>query len=41
MAETAKIMSPEKKVYLPDMKAGCSLAESITAEDIRKLKKIS
>ena len=39
MAETAKIMSPEKKVYLPDMKAGCSLAESITAEDIRKLKK--
>ena len=39
MAETAKIMSPEKKVYLPDMKAGCSLAESITAEDVRKLKK--
>ena len=39
MAETAKIMSPEKKIYLPDMKAGCSLAESITAEDIRKLKK--
>ena len=39
MAETAKIMSPEKKVYLPDMHAGCSLAESITAEDIRKLKK--
>ena len=39
MAETAKIMSPEKKVYLPDMQAGCSLAESITAEDIRKLKK--
>ena len=40
MAETAKdLMTPEKKVYLPDMKAGCSLAESITAEDIRKLKK--
>tara|TARA_B100000886_G_scaffold202891_1_gene140167 strand:- start:16317 stop:17312 length:996 start_codon:yes stop_codon:yes gene_type:complete len=39
MAETAKIMSPEKKVYLPDMQAGCSLAESITAEDIRTLKK--
>ena len=39
MADTAKIMSPEKKVYLPDMQAGCSLAESITAEDIRKLKK--
>ena len=33
MAETAKIMSPEKKVYLPDMQAGCSLAESITAEE--------
>src|SRR6056300_1995564 len=39
MAETAKIMSPEKKVYLPDMRAGCSLAASITGEDIRKLKK--
>ena len=38
MAETAKIMSPEKKVYLPDMRAGCSLAASITGEDIRKLK---
>jgi len=39
MAETAKIMSPNKKVLIPDMKAGCSLAESITAEDVRKLKK--
>ena len=41
MAETAKIMSPEKcfKVILPDFSAGCSLAESITAEDVRKLKK--
>ncbi len=39
MAETAKIMSPEKKVILPDMGAGCSLAESITAEDVRQLKK--
>ena len=30
MAETAKLMSPTKKVYLPDMEAGCSLASSIT-----------
>ena len=39
MAETAKILSPDKTVLLPAKKAGCSLAESITAEDIRKLKK--
>ena len=39
MAETAKIMSPEKKILLPDFSAGCSLAESITADDVRKLKK--
>ena len=39
MAETAKIMSPEKKILLPDLSAGCSLAESITASDVRKLKK--
>jgi len=32
-------MSPEKKILLPDLSAGCSLAESITASDIRKLKK--
>ena len=38
MAETAKIMSPEKKVYLPDMQAGCSLASSITGKDVRLLK---
>jgi quinolinate synthase len=38
MAETSKILSPEKKVIIPDMKAGCSLAESITGEDVRKLK---
>ena len=38
MAETAKIMSPEKKIILPDLSAGCSLAESITAADVRKLK---
>jgi len=38
MAETAKLMSPTKKVYLPDMKAGCSLASSITGKDVRLLK---
>jgi quinolinate synthase len=38
MAETAKIMSPEKLVILPDLEAGCSLAASITAEDVRRLK---
>jgi quinolinate synthase len=39
MAETAKILNPDKLVLLPAAKAGCSLAESITAEDVRKLKK--
>ena len=39
MAETSKILCPEKKILLPDLKAGCSLAESITAQDIRQLKK--
>lgn len=38
MAETAKILNPTKKVLLPSLKAGCSLAESITAEDVRKLR---
>lgn len=38
MAETSKILAPEKKVLMPDMRAGCSLAESITGEDLRKLK---
>ncbi|MAV05956.1 MAG: quinolinate synthase [Candidatus Pelagibacter sp.] len=38
MAETAKLMSPEKKVLIPDMSAGCSLAESLTGEDVRLLK---
>ena len=37
MAETAKLMSPEKTVLLPDLAAGCSLAESITAADVRRL----
>ena len=38
MAETAKLMSPNKKVLLPDMKAGCSLSSSITGKDVRLLK---
>src|SRR5678815_2291852 len=39
MAETAKILNPTKKVLVPSPKAGCSLAESITAEDVRELKR--
>ena len=38
MAETAKLMNPQKKILLPDMNAGCSLASSITGEDVRMLK---
>jgi quinolinate synthase len=38
MAETAKILNPEKTVLIPDLKAGCSLASSITAEDVRLLR---
>lgn len=38
MAETAKILSPEKTVLLPDLEAGCSLASSITAGDVRQLR---
>lgn len=38
MAETAKILSPDKTVLLPSEKGGCSLAESITADDVRALK---
>jgi quinolinate synthase len=38
MAETAKILSPDKTVLLPAAKAGCSLAASITADDVRRLK---
>ncbi|MFV0542949.1 MAG: quinolinate synthase NadA [Marinicella pacifica] len=38
MAETAKILSPDKMVLVPSSQAGCSLAESITAADVRKLK---
>ena len=39
MAETVKLMNPQKKVLLPDMSAGCSLSSSITSEDVRLLKK--
>ena len=39
MAETAKLMSPNKKVLLPDMRAGCSLSSSITGDDVRELKR--
>src|ERR1044072_7042827 len=38
MAETAKLLNPEKTVLIPDMAAGCSLAESITPEDIALLR---
>ena len=38
MAETAKILNPDKKVLIPDAEAGCSLAESITGDDVRLLK---
>lgn len=38
MAETAKMLSPQKKVLIPDLKAGCSLADSIKAEDFIKFK---
>ncbi|MEO1137308.1 MAG: quinolinate synthase NadA, partial [Pseudomonadota bacterium] len=38
MAETAKILSPEKTVLIPDMRAGCSLAASITAADVRLIR---
>ncbi|MDX1921663.1 MAG: quinolinate synthase NadA [Alphaproteobacteria bacterium] len=38
MAETAKLLNPEKKVLIPDERAGCSLAESITGADVRLLR---
>jgi quinolinate synthase len=39
MAETAKLLNPDKTVLLPSQEAGCSLAASITADDVRNLKK--
>ncbi len=38
MAETSKILSPDKRVLIPDLRAGCSLAASITAEDVRLMR---
>jgi quinolinate synthase len=38
MAETAKLLNPSKTVLIPDLDAGCSLAESITASDVRLLR---
>src|SRR5277367_6655834 len=38
MAETSKVLSPTKKVLIPDPRAGCSLAASITAADVRLIK---
>lgn len=38
MAETAKLLAPDKKVLLPDAQAGCSLADSITAQDVLALR---
>jgi quinolinate synthase len=39
MAETASILSPQKKVLIPDLDAGCSLADSITADQLRAWKR--
>jgi quinolinate synthase len=39
MAETAKIVNPGKTVLIPDLEAGCSLADSITAAEVRELKR--
>lgn len=38
MAETAKILAPQRTVLIPDLEAGCSLASSITADDVRALR---
>ena len=38
MAETSKLLNPDKKVLIPDMGAGCSLAESITVADVKSLR---
>lgn len=39
MAETAKLLNPGKTVLIPDLRSGCSLAESITAADVRELRR--
>ncbi|MFV0408087.1 MAG: quinolinate synthase NadA [Propioniciclava sp.] len=39
MAETAKLLNPAKTVLIPDLRSGCSLAESITADDVRELRR--
>jgi quinolinate synthase len=39
MAETVKLLNPQRTVLIPDLEAGCSLAASITAEDVRELKR--
>lgn len=39
MAETAKLLNPDKTVLIPDLAAGCSLADSITAEDVRLMRR--
>ena len=39
MAETAKLMNPDKTILIPDLEAGCSLAASITADDVRALRR--
>jgi quinolinate synthase len=38
MAETSKVLAPQKTVLIPDLSAGCSLASSITADDVRLIK---
>jgi quinolinate synthase len=38
MAETSKILNPDKTVLIPDSRAGCSLASSITGDDVRLLR---
>ncbi len=38
MAETAKIINPDKTILIPDLEAGCSLADGITGEDVRRMR---